>query len=82
VVWTYAVAPTVAMLARGTYTRTEANPPLEATSDQFVASVLLIKRISPRTRAYVGVRHQRFESDVERDYDESAVFAGVNYSFR
>jgi len=33
-------------------------------------------------RVFAGARYQLFDSDVAADYNEAAVFAGFNYTFR
>jgi uncharacterized protein (PEP-CTERM system associated) len=82
VVWSYALSGTSALAVSASYTRSEAIPPLEELSNQYGARFVLNRRLGPRTVSYVGARYQRFESDTEPDYRETAVFAGVNYSFR
>jgi uncharacterized protein (PEP-CTERM system associated) len=82
IVWSYALSGVSSLTASGTYTHSDALPPFDEVSDQFVARVVLNHRVSTRTNGYVGVRYQQFDSNVEPDYRETAVFVGLNYSFR
>jgi hypothetical protein len=38
--------------------------------------------LSPNTNVSAGARYQTGRSDVSLDYNEAAVFAGINYRFK
>jgi len=62
--------------------RSDAEPPFVDRSDQYVVRGMFTRPISPSTTAYVGARWQAFNSNVDADWREAAVFAGFNHSFR
>ena len=38
--------------------------------------------LSPQTTLTAGARYQVLHSDISADYNEAAVFAGLNYTFK
>jgi len=82
VVWSYQISPFTTFTMSGNAFRTEAEPPFIDRSDQFVVRGIFTRPISPSTTAYFGARWQTFDSNVDIDWREAAVFGGVSHSFR
>jgi hypothetical protein len=61
--------------------RTEAEPPIEDRSNQFTLRAIYTATIGARTTAFCGASWQNFDSNVQSDYTETSVFAGVAYRF-
>jgi hypothetical protein len=62
--------------------RSDAEPPFVDRTDQYIVRGIFTRPISPNTNAYVGARWQSLNSNVDIDWREAAVFAGVSHSFR
>ena len=82
VVWTYQLSPFTTFTMSADAYRSDAEPPFVDRSDQYVVRGMFTRPISPSTTAYVGARWQAFNSNVDADWREAAVFAGFNHSFR
>lgn len=82
VAWSWQLTPLASLTASGTYTRTESLAQSSDASDQYDVRIVLTRPLSPKTLGFAGARYQRFDSTVEQDYREAAVFVGVNHSFR
>ena len=80
--WSYQLSPLMTFLVDARASRTEAEPPFDVTSDQFVLRAGLTQRLSLRTRAFYGARWYEFESSGSFNRREVAIFAGFNHSFR
>ncbi len=50
-------------------------------SDQYTLRVQALRRVGPRTQAFVGARRQLFNSNRVGDAREAAAFAGLNHRF-
>jgi uncharacterized protein (PEP-CTERM system associated) len=81
-VWTYQVSPFTSFTMTADAFRAEAEPPKIDRSDQVVVRGVFTRPISPNTTAYFGARWQNFNSNVNPDWREAAVFAGFSHSFR
>lgn len=80
--WSLRVTPSVAFSAIVQGSRTEANAPLDWSTRQGSARFVVSSPLSARTTAFAGARYQVFRSDISSDYDEAAVFVGLNHMFR
>jgi uncharacterized protein (PEP-CTERM system associated) len=80
--WTHNLSPLVTLSATATLSQTLANAPLVGKTNQGTVSLRVAAPISPNTAVYAGVRYQKLNSDVQSDYTEAAIFAGVNYLFQ
>ena len=80
--WTHNVSPSLILTATGTAWQTVANAPHTGKTNQGAATLRAATPISPSTTVYAGARYQKLNSDVQSDYTEAAVFAGLNYIFK
>ena len=80
--WTHNLTPRVTLTATGTVSRTDAIAPRVGRTDQGIVSLRAAAPLSPNTTVFAGVRYQKLNSDLTPDYDEAAVFAGLNYLFK
>ena len=82
VIWAYRLTPVTNINSTLFATRTRANPPFAGYTNQAGARIEVDHFLSPRTRVFAGARHQALRSDLATEYTESAVFAGVGYTFK
>ncbi len=82
VVWSYQLSPFTTFSLSGDAYRSDAEPPFVDRTDQYIVRGIFTRPISPNTNAYVGARWQSLNSNVDIDWREAAVFAGVSHSFR
>ena len=80
--WSYQVSPFTTFTMSGNAFRTEAEPPFIDRTEQFVVRGIFTRPISPNTTAYFGARWQTFDSNVDANWREAAVFGGFSHSFR
>jgi len=80
--WTHNVSPSLILTATGTASQTVANAPHIGKTNQGMATLRAATPISPSTTVYAGARYQKLNSDIQSDYTEAAVFAGLNYIFK
>ena len=57
-------------------------PRSPGTTNQGGARLEINRALSTHTKVFAGVRYQVLRSDVTTDYKESAVFAGLSYTFK
>jgi uncharacterized protein (PEP-CTERM system associated) len=62
--------------------RAESDDVIGRQTDQGFIRATFTTRLSPQTSTFAGLRLQKLRSDVRPDASETAVFAGVNHSFR
>ena len=53
-----------------------------AESTQWTTRLQYNRQLQPRTTAYTGARYVRYESNVNDDFNETAVFVGLYHRFR
>jgi uncharacterized protein (PEP-CTERM system associated) len=82
VAWTHNLTALLTFDASATALRTAANAPLVGLTNQGFVTFGLRAPLSARTSVFAGARYQVLRSDVAPDYNEAAVFAGINYTFR
>jgi uncharacterized protein (PEP-CTERM system associated) len=80
VTWNHTLAQRARLATSFDQRYVTANDSSAATRELTLSSVLSMT-LSQRTALFGGVRYQRLRSDVTAGYDETAVFAGVNYTF-
>ena len=81
-VWTHRLTPVVNLNLSVFAQRTEAIAPLTGSTNQGGTRLELSRMLSAYTTVFAGVRYQVLRSDVTTDYNESAVFAGLDYTFK
>lgn len=81
-VWAYRVTPVVNLNLSGFLSRTNALAPATGETTQGSANLELNRGMTQHMRGFVGVRFQRLVSDVNLPYSETAVYAGVAYTYR
>jgi uncharacterized protein (PEP-CTERM system associated) len=79
--WSYQLSPLSSFALSAGASRAEAEPPLEDRSNQFTLRAIYTATIGARTTAFCGASWQTFDSNVDSDYTEMSVFAGVAYRF-
>ena len=79
--WSYQLSPLSSFALSAGASRAEAEPPLEDRSNQFTLRAIYTATIGARTTAFCGASWQNFDSNVDSDYTETSVFAGVAYRF-
>jgi uncharacterized protein (PEP-CTERM system associated) len=91
IVWTHQLAPLVSLGGNVAWARTVPNAPIVlasgteniGTTNLTTVRVYLSRLLSPRTIIYGGARYQvQTSNSAQNEYDEAAVFVGVNYGFR
>ena len=82
VLWAYRLTPATTVNSTLFASRTRANPPFTGYTNQGGARVEVDHLLSARTRVFAGARHQALRSDLATEYTESAVFAGIGYTFK
>ena len=80
--WSLRVTPSVSLTAIVQGTHTESNDTQDWSTRQGSARFVVSSPLSARTTAFAGARYQVFRSDISPDYDEAAVFIGLNHMFR
>jgi len=82
VVWTHNLSSSLTMNLTATALRTVANEPFDARTNQGSVTMTLTTPLSARTTAFAGARSQVLRADFTQGYNEAAVFAGLNYTFK
>ena len=80
VVWSHSLTGLTALTASVDGSRTVLNDQPGVTK-QVVVKLGLTTLVAPLTSLYGGVRYQGARSDITNDYNEAAVFVGVNHRF-
>jgi uncharacterized protein (PEP-CTERM system associated) len=81
-VWTHNLTPSVSLNLTATALRTIANAPFTARTNQGNLSLIVTSPLSLRTTVFAGARYQLFRPDFQQGYNEAAIFAGLNYTFK
>jgi len=50
-------------------------------ADQYTLRLQALRQLAPKTSAFIGARHQIFNSNRRDDARETAVFAGLTHRF-
>ena len=80
VVWSYSLTPLMTLTTSIDGSRTVDNTQVGTTKQGSVRAAIT-SPIAPFTDVYGGVRYQILRSNVSNDYDELAVFVGLNHRF-
>lgn len=80
-VWSHKLTPAVVIDATIERFRTIANQPLEGRTNQTALRVAVSTPLSAKTTMFGGARYQTLSSDVATNYNETAAFIGVTYTF-
>ena len=80
VVWSYSLTPLMTLTSSVDASRTVDNAQ-PGTTRQGSIRAAITSRVAPFTDIYGGIRYQVSRSNVSSDYDEAAVFVGVNHRF-
>ena len=82
VTWTHNFTPLVTLGATATVLRTTLDAPPFGTTKQGYITLKVSERLSPSTTVFAGARYQKSNSDLGVNYDEAAIFVGLNHLFR
>lgn len=87
ITWTHTLTSYLSLVAGVSVSRTESNLPesavgFSATTKQGYATIGLSMPLSPNTSINGGVRYQVSHVDFGTGYNEAAIFAGLNHTFR
>ncbi len=82
VTWTHNLTPIVTLGATATLLRTTLDAPPFGTTTQGYITLKVAELLSASTTVFAGARYQKANSDLGVNYDEAAIFAGLNYIFR
>ncbi len=81
-VWTLKLTPLYTLTTIVDWTRTAGNGDNGRESNQYTFSSVIEAPLSPLTKIFGGARYQRFVSNLENDYRETAAFFGISHVFR
>jgi len=81
ITWTHDVTSMVKLNASCSAIHTVANAPLAGKTNQGYFLLGVTAPLSPKTTFLAGARYQVLRSDISPDYNEAAVYAGMNYTF-
>jgi uncharacterized protein (PEP-CTERM system associated) len=82
VVWTYRLTAFYTLSTSADWFRAAANDRSGTRSHQLTLQTALSATLSRLTRAFAGVRYQRFTSNLESPVQETALFVGLDHAFR
>jgi len=82
VVWTYRLTPLYTLSSSADWYRAVANDQSGVRSHQFTLQTAISAALSRLTRAFAGVRYQRFTSNQPSTIEETALFVGLDHAFR
>jgi uncharacterized protein (PEP-CTERM system associated) len=82
VTWTHNFTPQVTLGATATVLRTTLDAPPFGTTTQGNITLKVASQLSASTTVFAGARYQKANSDLGVSYDEAAIFAGLNHTFR
>jgi uncharacterized protein (PEP-CTERM system associated) len=80
--WGHNLTPLVTVAVTGTLLRTTLDVPPFGTTKQGNITLKATRFLSTDTRVFIGARYQKANSDFGVNYNEAAIFAGLNYVFR
>jgi uncharacterized protein (PEP-CTERM system associated) len=81
-VWTLKLTPLYTLTTTVDWVRTIGNGDNRRETNQYTFSSVIEAPLSPLTKIFGGARYQRFLSDLETDYRETAAFFGISHVFR
>lgn len=81
-VWTHNLSPAAMLNLAVDATQSKLNAPLTGTTNQGAIRLFVTSPISASTTVFAGARYQISRSDVVVDYNEAAIFAGLNHTFK
>ena len=81
-IWTHNLTPSVTMNLTVNATQSKLNAPLTGSTNQGVIRLFVTSPVSARTTVFAGARYQISRTDVAVDYNEAAIFAGLNYTYK
>jgi uncharacterized protein (PEP-CTERM system associated) len=82
VVWSLRLTAVYSLSTSADWFRTDANDQSGTRSRQLTLQTALSAALSSLTRAFAGVRHQRFTSNSHATIEETAIFMGLDHAFR
>jgi uncharacterized protein (PEP-CTERM system associated) len=82
VVWSHRLTAVYSLSTSADWFRTDANDQSGTRSRQLTLQTALSAALSSLTRAFAGVRHQRFTSNSHATIEETAIFMGLDHAFR
>lgn len=81
-IWTHNLTATATMNLSVNGSQSKLNAPLTGKTNTASIRLGVNQPISPRTTVFAGARYQVSRGDLASDYNEAAIFAGLNYAFR
>ncbi|HQR12081.1 MAG TPA: TIGR03016 family PEP-CTERM system-associated outer membrane protein [Casimicrobiaceae bacterium] len=81
-IWTHNLTSTATMNLSINGSQSKLNAPLTGKTNTASIRLGVTQPISPRTTVFAGARYQVSRGDLAADYNEAAIFAGLNYAFK
>jgi len=81
-IWTHNLTSSMILNLTVQGSQSRLNQPLTGTTNNGSVRLFLTQPISERTTVFAGARYQIGRSDLSPDYNEAAVFAGLNYTYK
>ena len=81
-VWTLKLTPLYTLTTTVDWVRTTGNGDSRLETKQLTLSGVIEAPLSPLTKIFGGARYQRFLSELDADYRETAAFFGISHVFR
>ena len=81
-IWTHNLTSSVTMDLTISGSQSKLNLPLSGHTNQGAVRLAVTSPLSARTSVFAGARYQVSRSDLAPDYNEAAIFSGLNYTFK
>ena len=81
-IWTHNMTSSMVLNLTLDVSQSKLNEPLTGTTNNGAIRLFLTQPISERTNIFAGARYQIGRSDLSPDYNEAAIFAGLNYTYK
>jgi uncharacterized protein (PEP-CTERM system associated) len=81
-VWTHNLTSSMVLNLTLDGSQSKLQEPLTGNTNNGAVRLFLTQPISERTTVFAGARYQISRSDLSPDYNEAAVFAGLNYTYK
>jgi uncharacterized protein (PEP-CTERM system associated) len=82
ITWSRGLNPYTNLVTSAGVSKTKSNVGPSISTDSYFVRVGVTWRMSPLTSVIAGARYQVQHSDFQNDYNEAAVFAGFQYTFK
>ena len=81
-VWTHNLTSSMVLNLTLDGSQSKLQEPLTGNTNNGAVRLFLTQPISERTTVFAGARYQISRSDLSPDYNEAAIFAGLNYTYK